>query len=60
MFFFFQKFKPFGVSDSLGERIHIISVGHVKLIFQKYTKHATTIVFIDPREKFGKQECGSL
>ena len=27
--FFFQNFKPFGVSDSLGERIPVFSVGNV-------------------------------
>ena len=26
---FFQDFKPFGVSDSLGERIPVFSVGNV-------------------------------
>ena len=27
--FFFLNFKPFGVSDSLGERIPVFSVGNV-------------------------------
>ena len=27
--FFFQNFKPFGVSDSNGERIPVFSVGNV-------------------------------
>ena len=30
----FLNFKPFGVSDSLGERIRVFSVGNVELIFQ--------------------------
>ena len=34
--FFFKKVQAFGVSDSLGERIHIFSVRHVELIFQKW------------------------
>ena len=34
--FFFQNFRPFGVSDSLGERIRVFSVGNEELIFQYY------------------------
>ena len=30
----FLNFKPFGVSDSLGERIRVFSVGNVELIFK--------------------------
>ena len=30
---FFLNVKPFGVSDSLGERIRVFSVGNEKLIF---------------------------
>ena len=30
---FFLNFKPFGVGDSLGERIAVFSVGNVELIF---------------------------
>ena len=33
---FFLNVEVFGVSDSLGERIHIFSVGNVELIFQKW------------------------
>ena len=32
---FFLNFKPFGVSDSLGENIRVFSVGNLELIFQK-------------------------
>ena len=34
---FFFNFKPFGVSDSLGERIRIFSVGNVELIFKNWS-----------------------
>ena len=57
---FFLSVDGFGVSDSLGERIHIFSVGNVELIFKIWFRLATVIEFIDPRVKFGKQECGSL
>ena len=33
---FFLNFKPFGVSDSLGERIRVLSVGNVEFIFQNW------------------------
>ena len=36
---FFLNFKPFGVSDLLGERIRIFSVGNVELIFQSELVH---------------------
>ena len=33
---FFLNFKPFVVSNSLGERIRVFSVGNVELIFQNW------------------------
>ena len=33
---FFLNFKPFGASDSLGERIRIFSVGNVELILKNW------------------------
>ena len=43
--FFFQNFKPFGVSDSLGERIRVFSVGNVELIFKNWFTHFLTFFF---------------
>ena len=57
---FFLNVEVFGVSDSLGERIRNFSVGNVELIFNNWFRLAKVIEFIDPRVKFGKQECGSL
>ena len=33
---FLYNFKPFGVSDSLGESIGVLSVGNVQLIFKNW------------------------
>ena len=33
---FFFNFKPFGVSNSLGESIRVFSFGKMELIFQKW------------------------
>ena len=38
---FFSNVEVFGVSDSLLERIHIFSVGNVKLIFKNWFKLST-------------------
>ena len=34
--FFSLNFKPFGVSDLLGEMIRVFSFGNVELIFQNW------------------------
>ena len=59
---FFLNVEVFCVSDSLGERFGIFSVGKVELIFQNWPTLSIprSFEFIDPRVKFGKQECGSL
>ena len=33
---FSYNFKPFGVSDSLGESIGVLSVGNVELVFKSW------------------------
>ena len=52
-----------GVSDYLGERIHIFSVGNVELIFKNWftlSRPRPSTSWVDPCMKFGKQECGLL
>ena len=60
--FFFQNFKAFGVSDSLGERIGVLSIGNVWSLFLRIgSRSACHVHRVQcPRVKFGKQECGSL
>ena len=41
--FFFQNFKTFGVSDSLGERIRVFSVGNLELFFRINSRLASYI-----------------
>ena len=60
---FFLNVEVFGVTDSVGERIRVFSVGNVELIFKNWFRlsmRRPSIEFIDSRVKFGKQECGSL
>ena len=43
---FFQNFKPFGVSDLLGERIPVFSVGNVELIAaRERSERAATLIW---------------
>ena len=49
-----------GVSDSLGERIHIFSVGNVEFIFKNWftlsmPRQSSLLI---PRVKIGKLQCG--
>ena len=54
--------RLFDVSDSLGERTRVFSVGNVELIQNWFTlgMQSPSGEFIDPRVKFGKQECEPL
>ena len=60
---FFFNVEVFGVNDSDSERIRVFPVGNVELIFKNWFRLnmlRPSNLSIDPRVKFGKQECGSL
>ena len=53
---FLYNFKPFDVSDSLGENIGVLSLGNVEPTFKNWFR----LNMLRPSSELGKQECGSL